>query len=147
MLPAHRTRPQLPAPITRSQIKAYERAIIEQLEPVEAPLEHHFIPGVYLRKMTLPAGAAISGKLHTTLHLCIVAKGHILVASEEGTRELFAGDVFVSKPGVKRIGYALEETVFINIHMNQDDEKDVAVLEEKFTAPEALEYTKVEVLA
>ena len=147
MLPAHRIRTQLPtAPVTRAQIKAYERAIVEQLEPVEAPVDHHFIPGVYVRRMTLPAGAAISGKIHDTLHMCIVAKGHILVASEEGTRELFAGDVFVSRPGVKRIGYAIEETVFINVHTNKDDDTDLALLESKLIVPEALEYTKVEVL-
>lgn len=148
MLPAYRIREQRPAPITRSQVKAYERAIIEQLEPVDAPLEHHFIPGVYVRKMTLPAGAAIAGKIHDTLHMCIVAKGRILVASEEGTRELVAGDVFVSRPGVKRVGYAVEETVFINVHTNREDDTDLAVLESKLIVPEALEYTprKVEVL-
>jgi len=146
MLPAYRhVRQTLPA-VTRAQIKSLENAILRELEPVEEVLEHHFIPGVYCRKLTLPAGAVIVGKIHQDLHMCIVAKGRIMVASEEGSKELVAGDVFVSRPGVKRAGYAIEETVFINIHTNKEDDKDLAVLESKLIVPEALEYTKAEVL-
>jgi quercetin dioxygenase-like cupin family protein len=148
MIPAKITRKEQPLVVTRDQIKALERAIITELEPVDTPLEHHFIPGVYIRKLTLPAGTVLTGKVHSTIHGCIVAKGRILVASEEGgTKELVAGDVFVSHPGVKRAGYAIEDTVFINVHANAEETRDLEVLEAQLIAPEALEYTKVEVLA
>ena len=145
MLPAHRSVPQALPAVTRDQLKRLEVAISTQLQPVDAPLQHDFIPGVYCRKLTIPAGAVLVGKIHKDLHLCIVAKGRIMVASEQGTKELVAGDVFVSEPGVKRAGYAIEETVFINIHTNESNDTDLKVLENKLIVPEAIGYTKAEV--
>lgn len=126
---------------TAGQIQAIEHAI-GQMEQIEEIVEHHFAPGIYMRKLTIPKGATIVGKRHSDLHGCIVAKGHLLVASEHGNRELFAGDVFVSQPGVKRVGHALEETVFINVHANPDNERDLKKLEARYITPEAISFKK-----
>lgn len=128
------------------QIKALELAIATELEQVELPLEHHFMPGVYIRKMTLPAGTVLVGKVHATEHACIVAKGRIAVVSETGRAELVAGDTFISAPGAKRVGYALEDTVFINVHTNIENDTDLAVLEAKLIKPEVIGYVRKEVV-
>lgn len=133
--------------VTREQINEFKLGV-QQLQPVEEVLEHHFARGMYLRKLTVPAGAAIVGKVHKTEHLVIVAKGRILVASEGGGRkELVAGDTFMSPPGTRRVGYALEETVFINVMFNPDDERDIPTLEDMYVHPDnQIEHDTVEVI-
>jgi quercetin dioxygenase-like cupin family protein len=136
---------QLPV-LTRDSAKQYEQAIIDHLEPVDPPIEHAHIDGVYARKMSLNEGETLTGKIHSTEHICIVAKGRIAVRTvgEEGTKILEAGDMFVSGPGAKRIGYALEDCVFINIHTNKENDTDLAVLESKLITPELIGYDKEE---
>lgn len=132
------TIPDGPNP-TREQIDAYARWVATR-PPVEAPLEHLHIDSVYVRALYIPKDATLVGKVHATEHICIVAKGRILVASEQGRKELKAGDMWVSGPGAKRVGYALEDTIFINVHSNRDNDTDLAVLESKLITPEAIEY-------
>ena len=55
-------------------------------------------------------------------------------------RKFEAGDVFISEPGAKRAGYAIEDTVFINVHANPDDCQDMAVLESRLITPETIGY-------
>ncbi len=128
--------------LTRQQLKGIEHAIATELEPIDMPLQHAFIPGVYARSLTIPQGGVLVGKVHSTVHICIVAKGRILVATEgqAGKVELVAGDMFVSEPGAKRVGYAIEETVFINVHSNEDNDTDLGVLESKLITPELIGY-------
>jgi quercetin dioxygenase-like cupin family protein len=94
-----------------------------------APVDHVFADGVYARCMNIPKGTMLTGKIHKTQHLNIVAKGRILVATEDGTKEISAPCIFVSEPGTKRAGYALEDTVWINIHVT--DETDLDKIEEQ----------------
>jgi hypothetical protein len=122
-------------PTTYTDLKRFE-AMVAQLPPAEMVLEHYFIPGVYIRKLSMKAQTVLVGKIHATVHGCIVAKGRIAV----GRTEFVAGDVFVSEPGAKRAGYAIEDTVFINVHANPDDETDLAVLEARLITPEMIGY-------
>lgn len=129
------------------QLEAAVAALPNQI-PYGGKLEHFFISGIYMRKLTIAAGTVLVGKTHATEHLVVVASGRILVYGEEcGTKELVAGQCFVSGPGSKRAGYALEDTVFINIHSNPTDEKDLDALEAINIVPEAIGYDKKEVLS
>ncbi len=123
-------------PVTYADIKKLEALIPRCLPPAEMVLEHYFLPGVYIRKLSMKAGTVIVGKIHSTVHGCIVAKGQIAV----GKTVLVAGDVFVSEPGAKRAGYAIEDTVFINVHANPDDSQDLALLESRLITPELIGY-------
>jgi quercetin dioxygenase-like cupin family protein len=128
---------------TYQQIKHFEQQIVA-LGTVELEFENYYIPGVYLRKLKIPQGTPLVGKIHATLHMCVIAKGRIAVASETGRAILEAGEVFLSEPGTKRVGYALEDCVFINVHSNKDDDTDLAVLESKLITPELIGYDKEE---
>jgi hypothetical protein len=128
-------------PTDYTDLKKFE-SMVAQLPPPEWELEHYFIPGVYLRVLRMKAGTVLVGKIHATVHGCIVAKGRIAV----GKQVFEAGDVFVSQPGAKRAGYAIEDTVFINAHGNPDDDTDLAVLESKLITPEQLGYEETKEL-
>lgn len=116
----------------REKIDRLESYMLEQpqlpIEPV-----HHFAHGIYAREITIPAGALVTGKIHKTEHLNIVSKGRIAVWTEDGMKEVSAPFTMVSRPGTKRVGYALEETVWTTIHATT--ETDLASLEAELIAP------------
>ena len=80
------------------------------------PLFHTFSDGLYTREMHAPKGYAIVGKIHRHEHLVHLTKGSILVVDETGTKKLEAPATFVSKAGIKRIGYTIEDVAWMDIH-------------------------------
>jgi len=90
---------------------------ISQLPPVDVKIEHIFAPGVYIRKMILPKGAILTSKIHKTESAFIVSGGRILVY--DGVHEaviLQASYDGITLPGTRRMGIALENMVWFNIH-------------------------------
>lgn len=117
-------------------VAALERLLIDMGGDTDASdlTAHHFAPGVYARELFIPKGHILTGKLHKTTHLNIVAQGRIAVASKDGQSILQAPHVFVSGPGTKRAGYALEDTTWITIHVTE--ETDLAKIEAEVIEPE-----------
>lgn len=102
---------------------------------VDAPITHHFADGIYGREMFLPAGATIVGKKHRFATLNILAQGEIAVTNADGAvRVLKAPAVFVSPPMGQKVGHALTDVVWINVHPTRL--QDVAAIESKFIVPE-----------
>jgi len=111
----------------RGKIVALEREMLKcqqvQIEPV-----HYFAKGLYAREITIPKGTLLTGKIHLQEHLNIISKGDISVLTDDGIRRLVAPVTIISKPGIKRVGYAHEETVWTTIHAC--DVTDVDKIEE-----------------
>lgn len=84
----------------------------------ENPFElfHDFADGIYTREIHLPKGFVLVGKLHKHEAMVMMLKGKVLVADIDGVRMVEAPCQFVSKPGIKRVGYVLEDVVWIDIH-------------------------------
>lgn len=112
------------------------------------PLTHHFAPDVYGREMLIPAGGTIVGKIHRHAHLNVIVKGRAKVSTEFGGREVKAGDIFVSEPGVKRAVHAIEDTVWLTIHPNHANTQDLKALEDYVISPsyEALGFEPKEAI-
>lgn len=140
MLPSISIRLSYPAPsdraIKREQVEALERQI-QKLPQADCPVRHHFAPGMYAREMTIPAGVVLTGAVHRHEHLCTISKGRIAVSTDAGMKVLAAPCTFVSKAGAKRVGYALEETVWTTYHAT--DETDPDRLVEELTESTAAE--------
>lgn len=117
--------------LLREKISALE-GLIGKEEQVDIPLKHYFSKGVYAREIIIPAGALLIGKIHKHENLNIVSKGCISVISIDGIKTIRAPATFVSSPGVKRVGYAHEDTVWTCIHGT--DEKDLEKIEDIFIA-------------
>lgn len=117
----------------KEKIRALE-ARMRECEQVEIQTKHHFANGIYAREITIPAGVVLTGKVHKTQHLNIVSKGRILIYTEDGLREVVAPCTIVSPPGTKRVGYALEETVWTTIHATT--ETDVDLIEAALIEPD-----------
>ncbi|MCP3709725.1 SET domain-containing protein-lysine N-methyltransferase [Paraburkholderia sp. CNPSo 3274] len=114
----------------RTKVESLEREI-QRLPQIDCPVRHYFAPGMAAREMTIPAGVVVTGAVHRHEHLCTVSKGRIIVSTDEGMKELVAPCTIVSKPGAKRVGYAVEETVWTTYHAT--DETDIDRLIEEIT--------------
>ena len=93
----------------------------------EMPVEHTLIDGVYTRTLRIPKGTLLVGKIHLKECVNIVAKGDISVLTETGCGRFKAGHVAVSAPGIQKVGYAHQDTVFINVF--RTDETDISKIE------------------
>ncbi len=100
----------------RMKMETLELAIRNELEPVELEVRHHFAHGTYTRELFIPKGTVLTGHIHRHSVVNIISKGRILAVSDEGEREIGAPFAFVTGPFVKKAGFALEDTVWLNVH-------------------------------
>jgi len=112
----------------RQKVEALEHEL-DQLSQVECPVRHYFVPGMYAREMTIPAGTVLTGAVHKTEHLSTISAGCIVVQTDDGLKEMRAPFTFVSKPGAKRAGVALETTVWTTYHATTTTDVDELVEE------------------
>ena len=102
------------------------------LPQVECPIAHHFGGSIYMREMSAPAGTVILGHEHKHPHMCVLLKGSMRVQNENGTTsDLTAPLTFEAKPG-RKLALTLTDVVFLNVHPNEDEERDITKLEERW---------------
>lgn len=130
-----------PGQISRADILTLENALSRVDGAVFGdsemmPLKHSFAPGIYVREIFIPKGTILTGKIHRHAHPNFLMKGEVIVVTEFGGREhLKAPQSIISKAGTKRAIMALEDTIWITVHSNPDDETDLAKIEEYVIAP------------
>ena len=105
-----------------------------------APLTHTFADGIYARQMDLKQGTAVVGAIHKHLHIWFLLTGNITVATEDATENYIAPCYVVSEPGAKRVIYANEDSIFVNIHKNPSNTGDIRELEKEIVALNYKEY-------
>lgn len=115
----------------RLKIKDLETKVLS-FPQVEIPPVHHFSKSVYAREITIPAGTLIVGAIHRHQNLNIISKGDVTFFSIDGAKRAKAPHTFVASPGVKRVIFAHEDTVWTTIHGT--DETDVERIEDEFIA-------------
>ena len=93
------------------------------------PIEHFFMEGVYIRKMTMRKDSAVVGAIHKHLHMCFLTEGHVSVADEKGTKEYVAPCHIIATPGIKRVLYAHENSVWYNTHKNPTNTTNIDEIE------------------
>lgn len=119
---------------TTDQLDALIRSTPGHVVDDAFPLVHRFAPGVYAREITMPAGFVILGKQHRTTHFNIISKGTVSFWMQgEPVRKVSAPYTFVSGPGIRKVLYIHEETVWTTIHVT--DETDPEKLEALLIAP------------
>lgn len=116
-------------PLSPGKVERVELALLGQ-EQADCPVVHRFGPNVYIRELSIQAGAIAIGHYQKTEHLNIMLKGRVTMLLENGTtREVTAPTIFVSKPG-RKIGYIHEDMVWLNVYSTS--ETDVEKLENMF---------------
>lgn len=98
-----------------------------ELPQAECPVVHHFGPGIYIREVTLPAGAVAIGHAQRYNHLNIMLTGAVAILDDEGNvKTLRAPMIFEGKPG-RKVGYVLETCTWQNVYATE--ERDIDILE------------------
>lgn len=92
-------------------------AIMRQHPPAECPVRNFFLPGIYCREITMPAGTLILSMQHKTRHPFVVSAGVVEVVSTTGPGELISAPHFgITEPGTRRMLRVLADTVWTTFH-------------------------------
>jgi hypothetical protein len=102
---------------------------LAKLPQVECKLDHIFSDGLYVRSMHIPAGTALTGKVHKRDHVNFLLKGTIRVATDDGMTTLSAPQIIPSKKGIKRAGFAITDVSWTTVHAT--DATDVEAAEDE----------------
>lgn len=97
----------------------------------DLPVFHEFTNGVYTRQVLIKAGQIITSEIHLTEHPYFILSGQIAVWSPETRAWTLheAPDRGITKPGTRRVLCALQDTVWVTIHPNPDNETNIQALE------------------
>lgn len=127
----------------RDLILGFENEM-RKYEPLEIKTTNYFCPGIYARQIFIPAGTYLTGQIHKTEHLNMISQGTIKIISSEDCYEISAPATIISKPGTKRFGFAVTDTVWTTFHPNPDNIKDVETLEKELVVSSFEELEKEE---
>ena len=111
---------------------------IMAMPQVTCPVEHYQIDGVYARSMFIPAGTILTGKIHNFESIAILAKGRIRITNGTESYIISEGHIMVDKPGVKRLGYAETDVIFITVH--RTDNIEIEAIEKELVSATFEEY-------
>lgn len=120
---------------TRDAILALQDAMLASenaCTDMEEYVTKYFAPGIYVREMRIPKDTLIVGKIHRESEVCMLTKGIMLLKNEHSTESVIveAPYTFIAEPG-KKVGLALEASIFINVHPNPTNTTDIDELEKQ----------------
>ena len=139
---------------SRKKILSFEKSLIDIADGVNiegdgkhvvtnskiAPIKHTFADGVYIRQMDMAKDTVVVGAIHKHLHVWFLLTGHVSVATEDTTEDYIAPCYVVSTPGAKRVILAHENSIFVNVHKNPSNTRDIEKLEKEIVALNYKEY-------
>lgn len=126
--------------VLRNKISQLEAAVSKETQ-ITCPLTHRFSKGVYAREIFIPKGSLIVGAIHKFQNMNVISKGDVSFFSVDGAVRVQAPHTFSASPGVKRVIYAHEDTVWTTIHGTE--ETDLGKIEEIFIAKNYAEVSGI----
>lgn len=89
---------------------------LKSLPQLNIPVDHIFAGDIYIRQITIPKDSFLVGKLHRYKTADIMLTGKMLLYNGFGEvpSEIEAPLIFETPARKRKIGYALEETVWMN---------------------------------
>lgn len=109
-------------------------------------IENDFADQLYMRKMYMPEQCVVISANHHTEHFWFLMYGRILVTTNGEQVEHIAPCYEKSIKGAKRLILSLEDSLFINVHKNPTNTKDMKEVEESLYSITIEEYNKKEKL-
>ena len=95
---------------------------------VDPQIVHHFSDGLYAKQMVIPAGYEGGQHAHNYSHLSILAKGRVLVVTDDWQKEFIAPACIEIKAGIHHKIVSLEDATWFCIHAT--DETDASKVDE-----------------
>lgn len=119
-------RPIIKRTPTNQDIKTFQE-ILANFPQIDLDVRNHHSEGQYVREMRIPKGAYVVGKEHKTRHLNILTTGKMTVWSVHGRLDISAEKgpvIYESSAGVKKVGYAHEDSVWLTLHPTDEVDQD-----------------------
>lgn len=128
---------------SRASVERLESYLI-QYPQVEIKTEHKFAQGLYIRQITIPAGTLLTGCACNSEHLSVMVSGAMHVLADGALRELRGYHQWIAPAGVKRVGIAIDDTIWFTVHPNPTDERCVETLENAlYDTPENIQSRRI----
>lgn len=100
-------------------------SLMTKYPPADIEVIHRFTPGLYIRECRIPAGTLLTSAIHRTEHPFVISQGLIEVRSENEGAVIYAAPHHgITKPGTRRVLFAVEDTIWTTFHVTE--ETDVA---------------------
>jgi hypothetical protein len=93
------------------------------------PLKHTFTDGIYIRQMSMREGSAVIGKIHKSPHVWFLLSGVLSVATETSSEDYEAPCYVEAPAGSKRVIFAHEDSVWVNVYPNPTNTRDLDEIE------------------
>jgi len=117
-----------------NEIVKLEKLLLKETHTEEFEVDHKFAEGMYIRQLIIPVGGLVVGKRHRHKTLNILLKGKMIIHDGNTSIEIEAPFMVESLPYTKKAGYALEDSIWCNIHVT--NETDLDKIEKEFIIPE-----------
>jgi hypothetical protein len=75
-----------------------------------------FMGSLYVRKIVIPKGAALTSRVYKRNYADIMISGDITINDSNGTYRLTGFNLLEGNAGRKRAGFAHEETIWVTVH-------------------------------
>ena len=137
----------------RNKIETLENALLnsDDIRIVKGnsdtfPLKHSFSDGIYNREILVKKGGFVIGKIHKHDHTWFLLQGEMMVAGPEGEEYFSAPYYAIAEAGTKRVVYALEDCIFVNVHPNPNNNTNIEELEDEYVCDSYSSYEKFKLL-
>lgn len=114
------------------------KSLVRESDTVEVVNE--FTNGVYMRRMDVMKGTLIVGAVHKEKHSWFLMRGIVKVADTESINYIEAPYYTLSDPGAQRVIEVIEDAIWVNIHSNPNNERNIDIIEKRLFALNRSEY-------
>ncbi len=119
---------QVTDPAAWSKVLEKIEAIGLTVAPSTCPVTHQFLPGIYIRGVTISAGTFALGFGHKEPCFNVVLEGRGMIVLNGELKEVVAPCTMVSEPGEQKIGLITETMRWLTVHPT--NETDLEKLED-----------------
>ena len=116
----------------------------ELVDNEDFPISHDFSDQLYMRKMLMKKGSFVVSAYHHTDDFWFLLSGRILVNTNGEVVEHIAPCYEKSTKAAKRLITCLEDCVFINVHKNSSNTKNLKKIEKELYSFTIEEYNNKE---
>ncbi len=126
---------------TRGDVIAFENVIKQHpahLTAKDFVTKHHFLPGIYIRELHIPAGMITTGKIHKYECISLLSKGQRATLVDGKIELITAPYMQMTPPGFKRISLTIEDSVWVTVHLTETT--SIRLLEKELVCDTEEEY-------
>jgi len=124
--------------IHRKKMKELENSMRSLNTGDELETRHYFGHECYARSLFISKGTTLTGKIYRYSCINFIMLGDITVDTAEGKKRIKAPEILISPPGVKRAGYAHEDTIWATVHATE--QTDPNLVEDEVIAKDYIDF-------